>query len=49
LRGAIAAIAVTFEDAMQINQKVNIDATIRRDLLTEAEVSGVAAKIAFLQ
>ena len=48
LGSAVAAIAEILENAMHIRHKVNVHATIRRNLLTEAEVSGVPAKIARL-
>ena len=46
LRGAVAAVAEAFERLFQIRQKINVNAGIGWDLLAQAEISGITAKVA---
>ena len=45
LRGPITSIAESIENAFQIRQEKNVDAAIRRNLLAESQISGIATKI----
>jgi hypothetical protein len=47
LGGAVAAITETLRDRIKIREKVDLDAAIRRDLLTQVEISGLAPNVTF--
>ena len=49
LRGAIAAVAEARQSSIEIRQKINIDAAIRWNFLTEPKMTGFPAEITFIQ
>ena len=49
LRGAIAAVAETVQDSIEVRQEIYVDAAIRWNVLAQAEITRLTAKLAFLE
>src|SRR5689334_16748168 len=49
LRGAVTPIAEARQSSIEVRQKINIHAAIRRDILIEPEITRLAAEIALFQ
>ena len=49
LRGTVTAIAEARQSSIEVRQKINIHAAIRRNILIEPEITRLAAEIAFFQ